>query len=360
MPTWYHDDPRRGVVRNLYFAAALWPDSPSDYGTIARFPTNRFQNLTTRTVAFFDPDHPERNDYRPGYHTLLVWGRAAFVEFDGAQALPFFMFIPLDQLRGDPTAVQLRPRFFAGYDARGKPRWSESELDAQPIYGTDAKLVEADGVKLDWREPELDYVSQSSLSWVAPLRRWVMLYGGDLPAFPLLRSSGRAKDPVHLPFAPGAIHMRLAAHPWGAAERTAAGGGWTSPEPVLTRNAAARYLACGDDGPKGLAGCQERGDPHGPFDLVSTLAGLMVRDPGKLGDVAGSCIAGEFIHAVQDEFSGDPIGRLYGVNVIEEWTEEITDPQLTARGERVAEVYWNVSTWNPYQVILVKTRLSAR
>jgi hypothetical protein len=51
---------------------------------------------------------------------------------------------------------------------------------------------------------------------------------------------------------------------------------------------------------------------------------------------------------------------LYGVNLIDDWTEEITDPAAAASGERTAEVYWNASTWNPYQVVLVKTRLSAR
>jgi hypothetical protein len=361
VPTWYHDDPRRGIARVLYVAGAIWPDHPLDYGTVARFVTNRFQNLTARSVAFFDPDHPERNDYRPGYHTLLLWGRAAFVEIEGAQALPFFAYVPLDTLRGSPESARFAPRFFAGYDSAGRPAWSEHESAAQPIYGTEARLVAAEGgAKLDWREPEIDYVSQMTASYVAPLGRWLMLYGGDLPAFMVLHPRGRARHPVHLPVAPGAIHMRLAEHPWGAAVRGAAQGAWTSPEPALTRQAAAHYLACGDDGPESLPGCLKEGDPHTPLDLVATLTGLAVTNPKELGKVGASCLTGEFVHGAQDELSGDRIGRLYGVNLIDDWAQEIDDPSATSRGERTAEVYWNASTWNPYQVVMVKTRLSAR
>jgi hypothetical protein len=360
VPTWYHDDVRRGVARVLYVGAALWPDHPLDYGTVARFVTNRFQNLTVKSVAFFDPSHPEKNDYRPGYHTLLIWGRVAFVEVDGAQALPFLAYQPLDTLRGSPENAHFAPRFFAGYDKSGNPAWSDHENDAQPIYGTDAKLVAADGgVKLDWREPEIDYVSQMTVSYVAPLGRWLMFYGGDLPAFMVLRSSGRARDPVHLPFAPGAIHMRLAQHPWGAATRSDAIGGWSSPEPVLTRQTAAPYMACGDD-PEAMPGCLKEGDPHTPLELFGTLAGLAVTEPSKLAKVGPSCVGGEFVHGAQDVLSGNRIGRLYGVNLIDDWAEEIDDPAAASSGERAAEVYWNASTWNPYQVVLVKTRISAR
>jgi hypothetical protein len=34
-------------------------------------------------------------------------------------------------------------------------------------------------------------------------------------------------------------------------------------------------------------------------------------------------------------------------------------PGLVA-GERAVELYWNVSTWNPYQVVIMKTQLRSR
>jgi hypothetical protein len=44
---------------------------------------------------------------------------------------------------------------------------------------------------------------------------------------------------------------------------------------------------------------------------------------------------------------------LYGAAIIEPWTQALPgdDPG--------AEMYWNVSTWNPYQVLLMKTQLHA-
>jgi hypothetical protein len=71
-------------------------------------------------------------------------------------------------------------------------------------------------------------------------------------------------------------------------------------------------------------------------------------------------VFGEAVRAVQDSFSGNPIGRLYAPNIIDEWTEDLTEAAARSSGERSAEVYWNVSTWNPYQVVLFKTRLTLK
>jgi hypothetical protein len=362
VPTWYHDDPRRGIAQIMYVAAALSPERPADYGVIARFVTNRFQSLAARTVRHFDPEHPEANDYRPGHHSLLLWGRQTLAETGGAQSLPFLLYQSLAELRGEPSAMHWHPHFFAGYDAAGRVRWSERESDAQPVYGGEARLVNAGGApKLEWAEPEFDYVNQMTVSWVAALGRWVMFYGGDVPAFIVLDpSSARAREPVHLQWAQGAIHLRSAAHPWGRAradspEREA----WSSAEPILTRQVAAPYLACGERGPSALPGCIAEGDPHTPLQLVGALAGLSVTHPDKFFKLAGTCIAGEFFEGAQDVLSGDPVGRLYGANILDEWSEDVTDRVPHAAGERAVELYWNASTWNPYQVVLWKTLLRA-
>jgi len=367
-PPWYRDDPKRALASIVYVAAAIWPDRPADYATIAQFPTNRFLNATARTVAYFDPKHPEKNDYRPGYHTLLIWGRNSFVESGGVQALPFLLYVPLEELRGEPEKVEWRPRFFAGYDDDGNPAWSERESDAKPIYGTKAHLVDAKSDALEWSEPEFDQVAQMSVSWVEPLSRWVMLYGGDLPAFMVLDpKTFKTREPVNLQWAAGAIHLRDAPHPWGAARVApkepwlarddADAMGWSSAKPVLTRELAAQYLACGEAGPDGLPGCEDRSDPFREVRLVAELASNAAR--AGFGDLLGSCLFGELARSLQDTLSGNPIGRLYAPNILDEWTEDVTDPAARARGERSAEVYWNVSTWNPYQVVLIKTKLTA-
>lgn len=358
VPTWYRDDPRRAIARTMYIATSVWPDRPSDYATVVRFASNRFQNIAVRTVAHFEADHPEHNDYRPGYHTLLVWGRASFAEYGGAQALPFFFYVPLAELRTEPEAMRWTPRYFAGYGDRGKPRWSMREAEAQPVYGTEANLVDAGGEKIAWREPEFDYVEWAGMSYIAPLKRWVMLYGGDVPAFLVLDpKTGRTREPVNLQFAPGAIHMRSAEHPWGRQHKSDAAG-WSSAEPILTRPMLAHYLACGAHGAEGLQGCVKDGDPHSPLDLVATLAGFATRSsPGKFADVASSCVMGEFAYGVQNALSGDLVGRLYAPNIIDDWTEDVTPPSRAKTGPHSVEIYWNVSTWNPYQVVLVKSRI---
>ncbi len=63
----------------------------------------------------------------------------------------------------------------------------------------------------------------------------------------------------------------------------------------------------------------------------------------------------------QTDLSGNKIGRLYGANVIEEWTRDRTaETSGLPEGEHVADVYWNVSTWSPYQVVLFETELRGR
>jgi hypothetical protein len=360
-PPWYAEDPRRGIARTRLLAAAVWPDRPADYAIVVRFATNRFQNVATRTVRNFDPGDASKNDYRPGHHTLLMWGRTSYAEKGGAQSLPFFLYQPLGEWRGG-RAHPWHPRFFAGYGKEGQPRWSDHESDAQPIYGTSTKLLDATESHLHWKEPEFDYVNQMTMTFVEPLRRWVMLYGGDDPAFIVLDPhTGKAPAAVHLQRSPGAIHLRVARHPWGRATRDSpATDGFSSPEPALTRAEAAPYLACGDDGPKALPGCLEKGDPNGPLDLLGTLASLSTKtNKGSLVDVSAKCIAGEFTMAAQNALSGNTIGRLYGANVIDEWTQDVTAKNARP-GERAAEIYWNVSTWNPYQVVLVKTELRLR
>ncbi len=364
-PDWYRDDPRRGMAQVMYVGERLSPERPSDYSVVARFRTNRFVDVTARTVAHFEPDHPEHNDYRPGFDAVLVFGRPAFFATGGAQSLPFLFYQKLDALGGDPAKIDFHPHFFAGYDARGGPRWSDDERDAAPIYGGAAKVHDENdaGMRVEWAEPEFDYVGQMSVSYLAPFGRWVMFYGGDIPAFMIADpKTGKAYNATHLERSPGAIHFRTARHPWGQRTSDAPDDErWTSAEPVLKRRTAAPFLACGDGGEKELPGCLENGDPHNVFDLLGTLGRLSTHStPGKFLDVTGDCLGGQVALAAQDSMSGNSVGRLYAPNIIDEWTIDVTDQVGYLRaGERAVDVFWNVSTWNPYRVALMKTELRA-
>lgn len=360
-PSWYRDDARLGVAQTMYIARAAWADRREDYLIEHPFVTRRFVNVVARSVAHFDPENPSANDYRPGDHTLLMWGRPEFVGKNGAQSLPFLLYVPLAEL-DDPENSRWQPRFFAGYDGKGNPRWSRSEQEAVPIYGTEADVMHNnDGSQtIAWREPELDYVNQMSVTFVEPLQRFVMLYGGDVPAWLVMDEDGNVQQPLYPAPSPGAIHQRSARHPWGRATLSDPDeDAWSSPEPVLTREQAAPYLACGDD-PDALPGCTDS-DENGPLDLIATITSLAADEPSETLDVTGDCIEGSAALAAQNAASGDSVGRLYGVSVIEEWTADVTaDVRGLAEGERAAELYWNVSTWNPYQVVLMKTQIRGR
>jgi hypothetical protein len=362
-PTWYRDDARLGAAQTMYVARAALSERPEDYVIEHRFVTRRFVNAVARTIAHFDPTDPSANDYRPGHHTLLIWGRPSFVSTRGVQSLPFLLYVPLDELRAG-AGPEWRPRFFAGYDASGSARWSEIEQDAVPIYGTEANAVRTNqGTEMiEWREPEFDYVNQMSVIFIEPFQRFVMFYGGDVPAWLVIDEDGNVQPPVHEAPSPGAIHQRSARHPWGRATRDdPEQDGWTSPEPVLTRETAAPYLACGEGGPEELPGCTDESDENSPLDLLATIAGLASEQPSETLDITADCIEGSAALAAQTAASGDPVGRLYGTSIIEQWTQDVSDRTAgLSDGERAVEIYWNVSTWNPYQVVVMKTRLRAR
>ena len=49
-------------------------------------------------------------------------------------------------------------------------------------------------------------------------------------------------------------------------------------------------------------------------------------------------------------FAIAPDGFLYAPNIFDAFTEVREDG-------RAVDIYWNVSTWNPYQVVMLRTRL---
>ncbi|HMI93711.1 MAG TPA: hypothetical protein VK509_20195 [Polyangiales bacterium] len=76
---------------------------------------------------------------------------------------------------------------------------------------------------------------------------------------------------------------------------------------------------------------------------------------------ASACLAGNLAYATIFSLAGSDQSHLYGANIIDAWTDDVTErvPDLV-QGERAVELYWNVSSWNPYQVVLLKTQLRAR
>jgi len=91
-PPWYDTDARDALAQAMYVGTAIWPDTPEDYATGARFVTNKFINPAVRTVKHFDPKDPSRNDYRLGGGALLMWGRPGFWGRRAFTPLLFFAY----------------------------------------------------------------------------------------------------------------------------------------------------------------------------------------------------------------------------------------------------------------------------
>jgi hypothetical protein len=268
--------------------------------------TNKLMNSFSRAVRDFDEARPHGvgNDYRTPTgeqlerSRILVWGRPSYVgsKANDRQAQLYLAMGELPEL-DDDGAPRWRARYFAGLDEEGAPRFVPEQRDAVPL--------DLSGGDADPSEPH-DLINQMAVSWVEPLQRFMMLYGGDLdPGAADSYNAGWQRNEG------GAIFVRFAAQPWGP---------WSAPEPLFSA-----------------------GDPQDPDAASQYGPGGVLYHPDCEGD---ACVPPTASTLYPDGFV--QYGWLYGPNVIECWT--------TAR-DGGADIYWNVSTWNPYEVVLMKTRV---
>jgi hypothetical protein len=186
-----------------------------------------------------------------------------------------------------------------------------------------------------------------------------MVYGGDSAGFRIADpKTGMPMPPTYVQAVPGAFYLRAAAEPWGAAE-SGDEGARSDARPIYTRQAAAPYLACDDDAPAGSTDCTPFDHRKQPSELFATLGNLSGQlSPDEWLQVSAMCVAGSTALDVQYSLADDSAGHMYGVNVIEEWSEDVTARVPGLGGDdRAVEIDWNFSTWNPYQVVLAKTQL---
>lgn len=277
---------RQGGATQAYYLHFAERVGTTQYVSRAAFLTNKYLNLTARAVRAFDPADPRRNDYRPGTNTLLVWGRPGFDDqYDQGEAPPYFMYLPLPfEVVGDRIAFA--PRYLSGV-VDGVPAFSDDQADATPLY-----------------TGEFEPVNHAAVSYIEPLRRWLMIYGGNSTDYLNVDGTAGQSQPV-----PGAMHARFAPQPWGP---------WTDPEPVLTNDQIAQDLVCGKQAPPG---CIPQPDPI----------------------IRPACI---------ESFDPQAGGNMYGANIIDVMTRR--------RAGGAVDIFWNVSNWHPYTVVLVKTRIEPR
>lgn len=275
--------------------------------------TQRFFNVTARTVTDFDPGRlgGAGNNYKPALGNTLeragvfVWGRPHFggIGAEGRDAQLYLLWSPMPQ----PDAnlhFTWQPQYFRGIGAEGQPLFSTNELEAEPL-DLDAQTA--------GQQPQesQDFVGQMTISWLPSLQRWVMIYGGD--AAPMFAEAiFRADLPKAQRNPEGSLYIRFAEHPWGP---------WTT---------ARQLMAAGSSDPKS--------PPEGQY----APGGLLAHNNCRTQHCA------RYDPAYRVELSNNN-GVLYAPSIIDPWT--------TAH-EGTTDLYWFVSTWNPYQVVLMKTSLS--
>lgn len=301
---------RRFAVAHANDLAIRDPDDPVAFDSVAVWRTNKFINATSRAVARFTKSG-KNADYAPGADALLVFGRPGFTGEQGREAQLYLAVLDLPLRKRPGARARFRPLYFAGLKKSGRPRWTRNEARAQPLA--------LDGVAGGSPHEVLPQPLQMGVAWVGePIGKWVMLYGGDIADYLLADPANASPGP-----SPGAVRIRFADAPWGP---------WSVPQPVL---------APGD--------FSEAGDPFGPGGVLyhpqcSDLGPLLCADTDPSRP----------LHSFDPDCNPPPlefdVGGFYGSNVIDAWTQP--------DGAGGVYLYWNVSTWNPYGVLLVRTRIS--
>ncbi len=266
--------------------------------------THRFFNAMTRTVNDFDRNRigGAGNDYEtadgvnPASEGVFMWGRPNFggLSSEGRDAQLYLAWVPMPSYGVDGNFTWA-PEFFAGFD-QGRPVFVKDETRS-------VALDLSGGGEPSFEEKEV--TGQMTITWLPTLRRWVMIYGGGISSL-FGKLIFREDWPTNgqLPTA-GPLWIRSAEHPWGP---------WTAPRPLLDPGSAAS--ASGEYG-----------------------SGGVLYSPNCTGTACAETEVG---------WMADP-GGLYGPNIVEPWTTEYTDGSV--------DLYWNMSTWNPYEVVFMKTKL---
>lgn len=287
---------------------------PRKYANIEVWSTNRFGNVTARTVQHFVPanDHGETEaDYRGARgagtaQRVLLWGRPGFISVNATGRTLGLYFAYTDLPAGEEFDWKLQ--YFTGL-RDGVPQFSPNEGDAQPLDLDSTK----DGIQI---MEVHDLALQMSVSWVEPLGKWVMFYGGgiirlptqNLPTCGVLELFTRYEC-QQVVVGNGAVRMRTADHPWGP---------WTPPQDVI-----------------------EGGDPEVPGSGQYGPGGVL-HHPACRHE---SCAT----HTQTPFYQASEYGFFYSANIIEQWTRPV---------DGGVDLYWNASTWDPYRVVLLRTRIT--
>lgn len=290
-------------------------EDPRVYANTRDWTTNRFANAFLQPVQDFVPERGAgraQQDYnipsKPSANQrVFIFGRPGFLGINKV-GRTLDLYVAYVDMPRDGN-FKWEPNYYAGSDARGTPRFSRNESDAM--------AVDLDSTKPGVQPTEkIDVVNQQSVVWVEHLKKWVMFYAGGVANVPMpsLEDCGllqlfvgpECKDVV---VGNGAVQMRTADDPWGP---------WTPPKEVISG---------GDPGARPVAGLYAPGGvlfhPECKGERCATRTHTPMLPPNDYG-------------------------FLYAANIIGPWIKPV--------GKSV-DVIWNASTWDPYRVILLRTRI---
>jgi hypothetical protein len=284
-------------------------DRPMEWDSRFTFATNKLFNMTARTVRCL-AGPGKAADYRPGDGAVLIWGRPGFYNGPGFSTELYLMVHDLPFAERASGELVFKPRYFAGLDRRGEPKWTRAQEQAVPL----ALDGEVSGDPTETVIP----VNQMAISWLGePIGKWVMLYGGGLITAP------GTSTPASPTVAAGAIAVRFADHPWGP---------WSVPQTHLAAGAADRPNT-----------------PLGP--------GGVLFDPACVDQPSLACAPSDPVrpaHLLNPDCAPPEVetdaGHFYAPNIIDAYTRHNEHHGL--------EVFWNVSIWNPYRVLLFRSTFS--
>lgn len=278
---------------------------PAVYADTKEWLTNKFTNVAVRA------DTRSRR--------VLLWGRPGFVGVN-AKGSTLGLYFAYVEMPGD-AGLTWRPHYFTGLDSSGAPRFSANERDAVPLDLDSSRA----GIQA---QESHDLVQQMSVVWIDHLKKWVMFYGGGISELPIpgfgpncgILEVFARRECKSVVVGNGALRMRTADNAWGP---------WNPPQDLLVGGVAEHRPLEGQYAPGGIL--------HHPACVGAGVNSSTPSRPAIEGCIAPSA------YMPQGDY-----GWLYGANIIEEWTRPV--------GAGV-EVIWNVSTWDPYRVVLLKTRI---
>lgn len=306
---------RVGAYGIRHLAGLRSTTDPRLYTDTRDWLTNKFTNVALRTVSDFVPEMGSgraKQDYRSAgaageHRRVFLWGRPGFIGVNAKGSTLALYFAYVDMPGGPGFSWDVH--FYTGTGADGVPSFSSEEREAAP--------VDLDASQAGVQPQEVhDIVQHMSIVWIEHLKKWVMFYGGGISKFPIPQWAPNCgvleifvrTDCSNVVVGNGAIRMRTADDPWGP---------WTRPQDLIVG---------GDPDERPLAG------QYAP--------GGALHHPACTGD---KC------QAPSAQLQKGDYGWLYGANIIEEW--------IRPAGKGV-DVIWNASTWDPYRVVLLRTRIN--